>query len=251
MYGRIEGIILKELRFKDTSKILTLLTPYHGKISAIARGAYRPKSQIIGTTQPFAYNRFILFKGKNFYYINQIDPIESYYSIRENMNRLLYGSYMLELADSSVLEGEENVKIFLLLKKGLDVLSKTDTNFAKFIAAYELKFVSFLGYKPLLEGCVMCEDRELKDMAFSIASGGIVCKKCSNLINDSMYFDQAMHNAMKSLLYIPLDQLDRVKISPRMASKIHDIMVKYILNRIDRRSFNSLDILKSMKNGGE
>lgn len=251
MYKKIEGIILKELRFKETSKILTILTPHQGKISAIARGAYRPKSQIVGTTQPFSYNRFVLFKGKNFYYISQIDPIESYYSIRENMNRLLYGSYMLELVDSSILEGEENAKIFLLLKKGLKVLSNTEKDFAKFIAAYEMKFISFLGYKPLLDRCVVCGEKNIDDPGFSIINGGITCSRCSPMVKDTIHLDQATYQAIKSLMYIPLDQLDNLKISNKLASKIHDIMVKYILHNIDRKTFNSLDILRSMKNGGE
>jgi len=251
MYKKIEGIILKELRFKETSKILTILTPHQGKISAIARGAYRPKSQIVGTTQPFSYNRFVLFKGKNFYYISQIDPIESYYSIRENMHRLLYGSYMLELVDCSVLEGEENVKIFQLLKKGLKVLSNTEEDFVKFIAAYELKFISFLGYKPLLDRCAVCGEKDIRNMGFSIISGGITCDRCTPMVKDSVYFDQNMYQAMRSLMYLPLDQLNNLKISNNLASKIHDIMVKYILHNIDRKTFNSLDILKSMKNGGE
>jgi len=57
---------------------------------------------------------------------------------------------MLELADSSILEGEENVKAFLLLKKGLKVLSDIEKDFIKFIAAYEMKFISFLGYKTFV-----------------------------------------------------------------------------------------------------
>ncbi len=251
MYRKVEGIILKEMRFKETSKILTILTPQYGKISAIARGAYRPKSQIVGITQPFAYNRFVFFKGRNFYYISQIDPIESYYSVRESMNRLLYGSYMLELADSSILEGEENIKIFLLLKKGLKVLSNLTRDFVKFITAYEMKFISFLGYKPLLDSCAVCGEKTFKDLSFSIASGGLVCKSCSYLVKDSFHIDRNMYRAMKSLLYTPLDKLDDIKISNKIASKIHNIMVKYILHNVDKKAFNSLDILRSIRNGGE
>ncbi len=250
MYKKTEGIILKEIKFKETSKILTILTPHHGKISAIARGVYRPKSQMVGTTQPFAYNKFILFKGRNFYYITQIDPIESYYSIRENIDRMLFGSYMLELADSSVLEEEENVKIFLLLKKGLDVLSNLEGDYVKFIAAYELKFVSFLGYKPLLERCVVCGEKNFSGIGFSITKGGIVCKNCSYLDKDNIDLDLDTYRAINSLLYTPLDRLESINFSRRIAFKIHDIMVKYILHKIDKKSFNSLDIMKSMKNGG-
>ncbi len=49
----------------------------------MARGAYRPKSKLIAHTQPFSYNEYQLYKGRNFYYINEGAVIESFYSIRE------------------------------------------------------------------------------------------------------------------------------------------------------------------------
>ena len=103
MQTRTEGIVIKELRFKETSKILTLYTKDYGKIHAMARGAYKPKSQLIANTQPFSYNEYYLFKGRNFYYINQADIIDSFYDIRENISRVMYGSYLLELIELSTL----------------------------------------------------------------------------------------------------------------------------------------------------
>ncbi len=115
MLTKTEGIVLKEFRFRETSKILTIYTLKHGKIQAMARGgAYRPKSQLIANTQAFSYNEYQLYKGRNFYYINQGDIIDSFYSIRENINRLMYGSYLLELTDLSIMEEEPNEKYFFV-----------------------------------------------------------------------------------------------------------------------------------------
>ena len=97
---RTEGIVLKEMRYKDTSKILSIYTKKYGKITAMARGAYRPKSKIIANTQLFSYNEYQLYKGRNFYYINQADIIDSFYDIRERIERVVYGQYMLELIEN-------------------------------------------------------------------------------------------------------------------------------------------------------
>ena len=116
---KTEGVVLGEVRFKDTSKILTLYTRKLGKISVMAQGAYRPKSQLIATTQPFSYCEFQLQKGRNFYYISQADLVESFYSIRDNMERIIFGFYILELLEKSTPDEEENEKLFMLLVKGL------------------------------------------------------------------------------------------------------------------------------------
>lgn len=250
MQIRTEGIVIKELRFKETSKILTIYTKDYGKVHAMARGAYRPKSQLIANTQPFSYNEYLFFKGRNFYYINQGDIIDSFYSIRENINRVMYGSYILELIELSTLEEDKNEKLFLLLQKGLTVLSELDEDFLKFIISYELKYISFLGYRPSLDRCVVCNRKSFKSFKFSINKGGIVCSSCFSTEPCCEYMDIIMYKAMKALLYTPLDKVSSIKIPKDTMFKLHEIMVKYILNRIERKGFNSLNMLKSMKNNG-
>lgn len=250
MHTRTEGIVLKEMRFRETSKILTIYSRKHGKIHAMARGAYRPKSQLIANTQHFSYNDYYFFKGKNFYYINQAEIIDSFYPIRENINRVMYGSYLLELIETSTLEEEPHERLFLLLKKGLMVLSQLNDDFLKFILAYELKYISFLGYRPSLAGCVNCGDKDFTRIRFNIELGGIVCNKCFVREHYCEYMDMGMYKAMKALLYTPLDKLYCLKIPKDTLFKLHEIMVKYILNKIDRKEFNSLNMLKSMKESG-
>ena len=250
MHTKTEGVVLKEFRFRETSKILTIFTRKHGKIHAMARGAYRPKSKLIANTQPFSYNDYYLFKGRNFYYINQGEIIDSFYSIRENIQRMMYGSYLLELVDLSILEEEKNEKLFLLLVKGLKVLSGLEEDYYKFILSYELKFISFLGYRPSIEGCVVCGRNKFSNYKFSIDKGGIICPSCSTTESCCENMDIQMYKAIKALLYTPLDKLSSLKIPKDTTFKLHKIMVKYILNKIERNQFNSLNILNLMNNNG-
>ncbi len=251
METKVEGIVVRELRFKETSKILTIYTNKYGKISAMARGAYNPKSSLIASTQSFSYNEYSLYKGRNFYYINQADVIDSFYSIREDINRMMYGSYLLELINLSTVEEDRNEKLFFLLLKGLSILSKTKKSFLKLILSYELKYISFLGYRPSLDRCIVCNREDFKKIKFSINKGGIICPSCQSIEPYCEYMDFDMYKAMKMLLYTPLDQVFAINISGDTMFKLHEIMVKYILNKIERKQFNSLKMLGSMeKNGG-
>ncbi len=250
MQTKTEGIVIKEFRFRETSKILTIFTKKYGKVHVMARGAYKPKSQLIANTQLFSYNDYYLYKGRNFYYINQADIIDSFYPIRENINRVMYGSYLLELVDLSNLEEEANERLFLLLKKGLMVLSKLDKDFIKFILTYELKYISFLGYKPYLDRCVVCGRDKFSQFKFSIEQGGIICSNCFSIEPLCENMDLTMYKTMKTLLYTPLDKISSLEIPKDVMFKLHEIMVEYILNKIDRKKFNSLNMLKSMKDNG-
>lgn len=244
---KTEGIVLKEIKFKETSKILNIYTKKYGKISAIARGAYKPKSQLIANTQSFSYNEYQLQRGKNFHYITQGYIIDSFYSIRERMERVIYGYYLLELMEKSVPEEEENEKMFLLLEKGLRILASLEKDFVKFILAYELKFVSFLGYKPYIEKCVICGNTNTSNVKFSIINGGIICEGCSVMEPYGQNINKQMYESIKILLYTPLDKVVDINIPDNIVFKAHKILTKYILHNIDRREFNSLNLMDSIE----
>ena len=59
-----------------------------------------------------------------------------------------------------------------------------------------------------------------------------------------------MYKAMRILLYTPLDKVYDINITKETMFKLHNIMVKYILNKIERKKFNSLNMLKYMKDNG-
>ena len=243
---KTEAIVLSEIRYKDTSKILNIYTKKYGRISVMAQGAYKPKSILIASTQSFSRSEMCLQKNREFYYINQADLIDSYYDIRENMERMFYGYYLLELINKSTPLEEENEKLFLLLEKGLKSLENLNEDYLKFILSYELKFISFLGYRPNMSNCVICSNDENYNIRFSIVEGGVICNNCFDKDRESIYLDNEMYKGYNSLLFTPLDKLQDVAISIETVKSLHKIIVDYILYNIDRSEFKSLDLLHSI-----
>ncbi len=243
---KTDGIVLNEIRYKETSKILNVYTKNYGRISIMAQGAYRPKSTLIASTQSFSLSEFNLQKNGEFYYINAVDLLDSNYGIRENMNRMFYGYFLLELMNLSTPVGEENEKLFLLLQKGLQILSKLEQNYLKFIVCYELKYISFLGYRPNMGSCVICNNDKNYNIRFSFVEGGIICKDCFQKDTRSLYIDKDMYESLNKLLFIPLDKLDEIHISKDTLVSLHKILVDYILYNIDRKEFKSLALLDSI-----
>ena len=64
--AKVQGLVIKEMRYKDNSKILTVFTRELGKITVMARGACNPKSKLISNTELFFYNRYQLYREKLF-----------------------------------------------------------------------------------------------------------------------------------------------------------------------------------------
>ena len=243
---KTDGIILNEIRYKETSKILNVYTKNHGRISIMAQGAYRPKSSLIASSQTFSLSEFNLQRNGEFYYINGVDLLDSHYGIRENMNRMFYGYFLLELINLSTPVGEKNEKLFLLLKKGLEILSNLDADYLKFIVSYELKFISFLGYRPNMSSCTICNNNKNYNIRFSFVEGGIICNDCFHVDRRSVYIDKDMYQSLNSLLLIPFDQLNEINVSLDILKSLHKMIVDYILYNIERNEFKSLDLLDTI-----
>lgn len=244
--AKLEGIVIKEMKYKDNSKILTVFTREEGKVTVMAKGACNPKSRLISNTELFFHNSYQLYRGKTFYYINDTDTINSFYSIREDMDRLMYGSYFLELVDLGLIEGGKNERIFDLVLRGLDLLSGLDEDFINFVLAYELKFISFLGYRPNLRACTSCDKKESDSWYFSTDEGGIICRDCLYRDRYAKSISREERDYLLELLFSPLDKLDHIKKTREMSFKLHKFMVKYILDKLDRRRFKSLEMYKTI-----
>ena len=64
MYHTTRGLILREAKYKESDKILTILTETEGKITAKARGVARVRSKLSAATQLLCFSELTLFGNK-------------------------------------------------------------------------------------------------------------------------------------------------------------------------------------------
>lgn len=242
-----EGIVLRQINFNESDKILTIFSKENGKIQAIAKGARRPKSNLLSSTQTFTYGEYTFYKGRNFYHINQGDVIQSFYSIREDLNKLAYGTYLIELVDAGIVEEEANEKLFQLLIKSLSTLIDMNKDFLKLVIAFELKYASFIGYRPQLKKCIVCNSELSEKIKFNIKFGGVQCEDCFNKDIYSYNINKEILEDMNNLLFVRLENLEGLNIDSDNMIKIHELMVKYILAHLDKNKFKSLEFIKLIK----
>jgi DNA repair protein RecO (recombination protein O) len=121
---KTQGIVLKYTNLGEADKILTILTRSKGKIKAVAKGSRKPKSSLLASSELFAFSEFVLYKGSNLYHISQAETRETFYNLRNDLLRLSYGVFFVEMADSVSEEELYNERLFLLLAKVLYYLAE-------------------------------------------------------------------------------------------------------------------------------
>jgi DNA repair protein RecO (recombination protein O) len=180
---KAEAIVLKSIKFGDTSRIVTLFTDDYGKIKAIAKGIRKPKSKLAGALQTFAHIQIVFYKKRTteIYLLSQADTVESYTSLYKDLNRYVFGSAVLELLDRLVTGEEANPKVFELTLEILSFLQNCrPASLEKAFCSYALRLADLLGYRPKFDRCVACSSKaEVRLILFSPEKGGVICRRCA------------------------------------------------------------------------
>lgn len=247
MLNSYEGIVLKSINYSESDKIVHIFTKEIGKISCIAKGVRKSKKRDVNVDL-FTHSYFQIYKGRGLYGVNQSERIDSNFEIRENIEKLSYASLVAEIADCGLPEEEDNEKVFELLAKTLKLFGEGSVDPRRLLVSYELKFISFIGYKPELKRCAGCGSEELSNICrFSNDSGGVLCDSCRGIDKYSKHISNSEHRAMYMLLYSRYEELNELELDEKELSKVQEIVHSYIKHHMERSNFKSLELLRELK----
>ncbi len=241
-----EGFVLRNRKYREIDSLLTIFTRKVGKINAIAKGARRPKNNLLAGTQPFSYSEFVLYKGRSLYTVNQCDTKEIFYPLREDLKKLSYAAYLVELVESVTVEGQTNNRLFNLLGKTLYILKENDIEINPIIRAFEIKLMNYSGYRPHLVNCVHCANKRSTLWKFSAEQGGLLCSSC---LNTDPFAMKIGNTAIKLAIYLltrDMSEIKNLKISSYLNDELRKILKQYILTYTNRHNFKSLEIAEKL-----
>ena len=111
---RAEGIVLRHLDWGEADRLLWLFTQDLGKLQAVAKGVRKPRSRKAGHLEPFTRVSLLLAHGREIPLITQVETIDAYLPLREDLLRATYASYIMELLDRFTYEEGENRGLYRL-----------------------------------------------------------------------------------------------------------------------------------------
>lgn len=175
---KTKGIVLSEANYSETDKILTILTYDLGKISCIAKGARRNQSRFLASSQLFAFSDLILFKGNGeLYHINSAELIDSFYSLRNNLDKLDTAMECVKFVKDNTYENQTTFNILKLIINTLYIISATEKDLRQIKNVFYIKFLCMLGYALQVKKCGNCGKEEGLS-AFSIKNKAVLCNEC-------------------------------------------------------------------------
>jgi DNA repair protein RecO (recombination protein O) len=236
-----EALVLRVIAFGESDRIVHLLVPDSGRLTAIAKGARRSVRRFPGTLDLFNHLRIAIDarRSTSMARLDQATLVRSFAGLREASPRFALGCYLVELLDRLAPEGaarDDARRLFAFALGALEHASHAPLDL-RLRPLLELRALDALGLRPELRCCVRCGD-EIRGsgpdagapraaVGFHVAEGGPVCGRCAEGIHGLLPVQLGTLRALEGALRLSPQQLDRLVLGPRALEEARTLLARF------------------------
>ena len=180
MYLTENALILREVRFRESDRILTALTADLGKVTLAAHGALSKKSRIAAATQQLTYAELTLFAKDGRYSVREAVTREAFAGLRSELERFALGTYLAECLELFASEGQPEPDLLQLGLNSLYAVSEGIGGLKKVKAAFELRLAGLEGYAPATDSCANTAPKKILSFSLEDADLDLLAKVSEN-----------------------------------------------------------------------
>ena len=242
MLRKVEGIVISEINYRETSKIINIFTKDLGIVGVMAKGARRVKSSLSGLTTKLTYGMFdIYYKEHGLSTLVEVNILDNFKNIKRDINLISYACYLLELS-TQVYKHDNNPDIYSLL---ISSLKKIDAGYDYQVITniLELKLLEYLGIKPVIDSCVSC-GKKTDIVTISSYRGGYLCKNC---VQDESIVNIKTIKLLRMFYYVDISKISKLDITDTIKKELDNFINDYY-DRYSGIYLNSKKILKDLEN---
>ncbi|MDY0132317.1 MAG: DNA repair protein RecO [Desulforegulaceae bacterium] len=204
----LDSVLLRKTEFGDYDYILTYFTKEFGNVSVIAKNAKKSKKRFSGKLELYTLSKIIYSSSKRggMPVLTEVILEDPFEKIRQDIFKLAFASYWAEIITNWVWANTPQERIYNLLVFLLGVLNKDKISPQAANLYFQVYFLKFSGFDPMLSSCASCGkemDKNMKTFKFRFDKGGILCCKCSDFFNGSLSAAN-----VKQLLWIRENQFE-------------------------------------------
>lgn len=142
---KTEGIIIKRRNYKDSDRVLTVITKTGGKIYVRATGVRKITSRRAGHIEPLNHSILTLYQGNSFPVLTEASTVNNFSAIKTDLRKVGIAYHLCELVDGLCPENQENWQVFVLLKNTLNRLMEAE-EVSPLVLDFEMQLLTILGY---------------------------------------------------------------------------------------------------------
>ena len=239
MIIKTSGIILRTVKYSETSIIADIYTREKGLRSYIVSGVRTPKAkvsaglmQMMSLLDLVAYDR----EDKGLNRIKEIKPAHVYTSLPFDVMKASVGIFMAEVTRRAIKETEENKKLFDFLFSVFQYLDETKESYANLHLSFLIELSQHLGFQAH-------DDNDDKNAVFDLKEGVFT----SETIGHTHFLSQNLSNILRGLISTNWQNSHIIKMTRDERRELLGELVNFYRLHIDNfPEINSLKILQEI-----
>jgi DNA repair protein RecO (recombination protein O) len=246
---RTEAVVLRHSDWGEADRLLWLYSRELGKVRAIGKGLRKPRSRKAGHLEPFTRVVLQMARGRDLWIVTQVDTVDAYLPLKEELFRMGYASYVVELLDRFTYEEGENPALYRLLTDTLARLIREPDPFLP-VRYYEIRLLDLLGFRPQLSSCSNCgKEITAEDQYFSASKGGVVCPKCGVHTTGDLPISMDSLKYLRHFQRSSFSEASRAR-PPQEIKQELETLVQHYLTYLLERGLNSPVFLRRLRKEG-
>ena len=233
------GIVIKSIKYRETSLIVDIYTREKGLRSFIVNGVRKAKSRISPSLfQHGTMVNLIAYEGNpgRLSRLKEISLDLHYQHLPFEIGKSSIALFLLELIQSTIKESEQNTPLFDFLAGWLQFIDQYDGNLS-------LPHIKFMTEYPGYLGFELMDNRSEDKPYFHLEYG--------HYVNDYERIDYALSRdcsqALHALINTPKEELQTLTIPRQLREELINGMISfYRLHINDFRELKSYEILKQL-----
>jgi DNA repair protein RecO (recombination protein O) len=244
------AIVLKTIPYGDTSVIARMFTEDQGKVTILAKGAWRPKNNAGALLEPMNHIH-LQYYHKNSREIQVLKDggfTQQFSNLRKELSKVIVGLTIVEMMDKSTMDNNPFPILYRLGWRVLEKLNDEKQNIWLVFVFFLYQLSLRLGFLPNIKKCSKC-NADLISGCFDNYTGELICVNCSTQSKISL--DENSLSALQKLEGLHLDDLQTLSINMQgITNSIQflDLFISFHLEGL--KKLQSMTMLKQILNGG-
>ena len=221
MIKNIKGVVISETPYKESSKILNILTE-DGIVGVISKGCKNMKSPLRIISNKLVYSEFVIYYHEDSLSTLKEGTVINYLdNIKKDLTLNSYLIYITDLTKQVINEGNSKV----IFDDYINAVLKINEGFNPTILTniLEVKYLDYLGAPINFNECVKCGNPN-DIVTISSIEGGYICKNCHT---NEIIYDTKVIKMLKMYYLVDIKTIKELKISDSVIETINEFLTDY------------------------
>lgn len=247
MHLTTKGLVLREVNYKESDKILTVLTQAEGKLTVSARGCRKKGSAIAAASQLLVWSELTLYEYQGRWSVKEAVIERGFEGARGDLDRFALASYFAEVTETLAEEGQPEPGLLSLILNSLHALDKLALPLRLVKTAFEWKAMALAGYEPMAEACAVCGCEQPEEPYLNLSAGVLHCAACRGEAGEGISMPLTAEGlaALRHFVWGDPKRLFSVTVNQESLRRLGDASEAYLMTQLER-GFRTLDFFKSV-----